>query len=57
MEKVDVEVARNLIVTSMDQFDEVVERIGVPAVIRPSFTLGGIGGGIAYTEEELRELK
>jgi carbamoyl-phosphate synthase large subunit len=54
MEKVGVEVARNMIVTSMDQFDELIEHIGVPAVVRPSFTLGGIGGGIAFSEDELR---
>ena len=54
MEKIGVEVAKNLIVTNMDQFDEVVATIGVPAVVRPSFTLGGIGGGISFTVEELR---
>lgn len=55
MAKVNVEVARNMIVTSMDSFDEVIRNIGVPAVVRPSFTLGGIGGGIAFSEEELRK--
>jgi carbamoyl-phosphate synthase large subunit len=54
MEKIGVEVARNMIVTSMDQFDEVVKNIGIPAVVRPSFTLGGIGGGISFSVEELR---
>ena len=55
MEKIGVEVARNRIVTSMDQFEDVVKDIGIPAVVRPSFTLGGIGGGIAFSEEALRE--
>ena len=32
------------------------ERLGFPAIIRPSFTLGGVGGGIAYNVEEFREL-
>lgn len=54
MEKIGVEVARNMIVTRMEQFDELIERIGVPAVVRPSFTLGGIGGGIAFTKEQLK---
>jgi len=54
MEKIGVEVARNMIVTRMEQFDELIERIGVPAVVRPSFTLGGIGGGIAFTPEQLK---
>ena len=54
MEKIGVEVARNMIITRMEQFDELIERIGVPAVVRPSFTLGGIGGGIAYSAEQLK---
>ena len=33
-----------------------VEKIGFPVIIRPSFTLGGVGGGIAYNVEEFREL-
>src|SRR5690606_3736998 len=33
----------------------IVEEVGYPAIIRPSFTLGGSGGGIAYNREEFRE--
>jgi len=35
---------------------EVVESVGFPAIIRPSFTLGGTGGGVAYNKEEFKEL-
>ena len=34
----------------------IVDEVGFPAIIRPSFTLGGVGGGIAYNVEEFREL-
>ncbi|HBP85938.1 MAG TPA: hypothetical protein DD661_12985, partial [Gammaproteobacteria bacterium] len=37
---------------SMEEAAAVLERIGFPVIIRPSFTLGGSGGGIAYNTEE-----
>jgi carbamoyl-phosphate synthase large subunit len=41
----------------MEQAYEAAEHIGLfPVIIRPSFTLGGVGGGIAYNIEEFREL-
>lgn len=43
-------------VTSIDQALGVAERIGYPVLIRPSFTLGGSGGGVAYHQEQLREV-
>jgi len=43
-------------VTSLDEAEAFVERIGLPAIIRPAFTLGGWGGGIAYNAIEFREL-
>src|SRR6478672_11299906 len=42
-------------VTSLDQALEVAARIGYPVLVRPSFTLGGSGGGIAYNQSELRD--
>src|SRR6476659_6224156 len=42
-------------VTSLDQALAVAARIGYPVLVRPSFTLGGSGGGIAYDEAELRD--
>ncbi len=44
------------IANTLDEAVEVAARIGYPVVLRPAFTLGGTGGGFAYSEEELREL-
>ncbi len=43
-------------VTTLDEAEAYLEVIGLPAIIRPAFTLGGWGGGIAYNREEFREL-
>ena len=51
-----VEVPRSGYGASVDDTLEVATAIGYPIVIRPSFTLGGSGGGIAYNVEELREI-
>ena len=44
------------IANTVDEVMEAAERIGLPVVLRPAFTLGGTGGGFAYTVEELHEL-
>jgi len=44
------------IANTVEEAVEVAEKIGYPVVLRPAFTLGGTGGGFAYSEEELREL-
>lgn len=44
------------IIRSVDEALSFVEEIGYPALIRPSFTLGGSGGGVAYDESQLREI-
>ena len=41
---------------SWDEAEEIVEQTGYPAIIRPSFTLGGTGGGTAYNPEEFEEI-
>ena len=41
---------------SLDEAKEAAKRIGYPVVLRPAFTLGGTGGGFAYSEEELVEI-
>ncbi|HRJ49872.1 MAG TPA: carbamoyl-phosphate synthase large subunit, partial [Phycisphaerales bacterium] len=43
-------------VTSLDEAMDFMRGIGLPAIIRPAFTLGGSGGGIAYNTEEFREI-
>ena len=52
MTKIGLESARSGIAHSMEEALEVLERTGLPSIIRPSFTMGGTGGGIAYNREE-----
>jgi carbamoyl-phosphate synthase large subunit len=49
-------VPRSGIARNLDQAREVAEKIGYPFIIRASFTLGGIGSGIAYNREEMESL-
>ena len=42
------------IANTLEESLEIADRIGYPVIVRPAFTLGGAGGGVAYTEEELR---
>jgi carbamoyl-phosphate synthase large subunit len=52
MRHIGLEVPRSGFAHNLDEAREVVREIGLPAVIRPSFTLGGTGGGIAFNMEE-----
>jgi carbamoyl-phosphate synthase large subunit len=52
MDKIGLESPRSAIVHTMDEAAAALETVGLPAVIRPSFTLGGTGGGIAYNRDE-----
>jgi carbamoyl-phosphate synthase large subunit len=52
MDKIGLESPRSAIVHSMEEAAAVLDSVGLPAVIRPSFTLGGTGGGIAYNRDE-----
>ncbi len=56
MTKIGLESARSGIAHSMDEAWAVQKRVGFPTVIRPSFTLGGTGGGIAYNSEEFETI-
>jgi carbamoyl-phosphate synthase large subunit len=56
MREIGAEVPRSIYCRSLDEALAAVEEIGFPAIIRPSFTMGGVGGGIAYNIEEFREL-
>lgn len=56
MEKICLEVPISAYVGSLKEGLEAVDRIGFPAILRPSFTLGGTGGGIAYNMEEYMDL-
>ncbi len=55
MTNIGLETPRGGFVKSLDEAMKVAEMTGFPAIIRPSFTLGGTGGGIAYNREEFRE--
>ncbi|AEH23357.1 carbamoyl-phosphate synthase, large subunit [Thermodesulfobacterium geofontis OPF15] len=56
MENIGLKVPKSAIVHSVSQAEKVVKEIGFPVIIRPSFTLGGTGGGVAYNIEELRDI-
>ncbi|OBS31948.1 carbamoyl phosphate synthase large subunit [Tepidimonas fonticaldi] len=56
MTRIGLESARSGIAHSMDEAWAVQRTVGFPAVIRPSFTLGGTGGGIAYNPEEFETI-
>ncbi len=52
MDRIGLESPRSAIVHTMEEAAVALENVGLPAVIRPSFTLGGTGGGIAYNRDE-----
>jgi carbamoyl-phosphate synthase large subunit len=56
MKEIGVEVPKSGVATTLEEALVIVDEVGFPAIIRPSFTLGGVGGGIAYNVEEFREL-
>lgn len=56
MEKIGEPCAASLVVENVEDGVEFTKIIGYPAVLRPAYTLGGSGGGIAKNEEELREI-
>ncbi|AEB07863.1 carbamoyl-phosphate synthase large subunit [Coriobacterium glomerans PW2] len=56
MAEIGLPLARSGYAYSVDDAIEIAARVGYPCVLRPSYTLGGAGGGIAHDEEELREI-
>jgi carbamoyl-phosphate synthase large subunit len=56
MRKIGLETPQSQLITSIKAGIEFAARIGYPCILRPSFTLGGTGGGIAYHQEELVEI-
>lgn len=56
MKKIGLECPRAGIAHSMEEAWEVQKDLGFPCIIRPSFTMGGTGGGIAYNKEEFEEI-
>src|SRR5437870_13009715 len=56
MIKIGLEVPRSGVARSLAEAQTIRDQIGLPCVLRPSFTLGGTGGGIAYNREEFNDL-
>src|SRR4029079_5733286 len=56
MGRIGLEVPRSGFARTPEEAREVLTRTGLPAVVRPSFTLGGTGGGVAYNAEEFDEI-
>jgi carbamoyl-phosphate synthase large subunit len=56
MEEIEEPVPESEIVSSYEEAKDFADKIGFPIIIRPAFTLGGAGGGIAYNEEEYEEI-
>ncbi|WP_369434275.1 carbamoyl-phosphate synthase large subunit [Psychromonas sp. MME1] len=56
MKKIGLECPRAGIAHSMDEAYKVLDMVGFPCIIRPSFTMGGTGGGIAYNKEEFDDI-
>ena len=56
MQEIGLDMPRAAIAHSMEEAYQVQAQVGYPTVIRPSFTMGGSGGGIAYNREEFEEI-
>ncbi|NBV06078.1 MAG: carbamoyl-phosphate synthase large subunit [Proteobacteria bacterium] len=56
MNKIGLKTPKNAIVKTLEDAMAALSKIGLPAIIRPSFTMGGAGGGVAYTAEEYRQI-
>lgn len=56
MKNIGLDVPKSYAVVNMVEGLDIIEQIGFPAILRPAFTLGGRGGGIAYNIEEYKEL-
>jgi carbamoylphosphate synthase large subunit len=56
MDRIGLESARSGIAHTLEEALTVLERTGLPAIIRPSFTMGGTGGGIAYNRDEFIQI-
>src|ERR1700674_601670 len=56
MQKIGLDVPKSALVNNLKDGSEFAAKIGFPVIIRPSFTLGGSGGGLAYNREELMDI-
>src|SRR5688572_20844324 len=56
MREINVDVPASGVAKTLEEGLRIVEEVGFPAIIRPSFTMGGVGGGIAYNVDEFKEI-
>lgn len=56
MERIGEPVPRSIAVTSLEEAEEAMKDLGLPLIVRPAYTLGGSGGGVARTHEELMRI-
>ncbi len=56
MGHIGLQVPKSGFATSREKANEILEQVGFPTILRPAFTLGGTGGGIAYNKEEFTDL-
>ena len=56
MKRINLETPRSATAHSMEEAVQVIDQLGFPCIIRPSFTMGGSGGGIAYNREEFEQI-
>jgi carbamoyl-phosphate synthase large subunit len=56
MARIGLDVPKNVVVKSLEEARAAMKLVGLPAIIRPSFTMGGSGGGIAYNHEEFEAI-
>ena len=56
LDEIGLKYPKNMIINNINQADLALEKIELPMIIRPSFTLGGAGGGVAYNKEEFLKM-
>jgi len=56
MERIGLPVPRSFPVYSVEEAVEIADKLGYPVIVRPAYTLGGTGGGVAYNREELEQI-
>ena len=56
MTRIGLDMPESAVVHSLEEARDALEKVGLPAIIRPSFTMGGTGGGVAYNREEFEAI-
>ncbi|HAA91452.1 MAG TPA: carbamoyl phosphate synthase large subunit, partial [Rhodospirillaceae bacterium] len=56
MNSIGLETPKSMLVNDMSEANQALEEVGLPLILRPSFTLGGQGGGIAYNRQQYLDL-